>query len=454
MRQVPGQSFFALAMLNIFVLVAGMVALDVIEARPLPTLPYPVAHAGGAAAEAAADTAPVDPARLADMLDDPMSASGLADGLTGFVVDAATGAELFDLDADRASVPASTTKIVTSVAVLDTVGPDHRLRTEVHSGADPGQIVLRGSGDATLTPVADPGTHPRRATLEDLAVRTAQALEAQGIDSVRLGYDDSLFTGPELGPGWRPNYVPEGSTAPVHALLIDSAKVDPGRIAGPRHPDPPRTAAEAFAEQLETAGIGVEGDPEPAAAPAGAEPIAHVDSAPVSALVEFMMLESDNNMAESLARTAAIAMGEEASFAGSAAAMHRVMDRMGVTGVEVKDGSGLSPDNRITPRALVQLLLIAAGEEQPGLDATVTGLPTAHFTGTLDQRYSRHSASADGAGVVRAKTGTLNGVSALAGTVYDMDGNLLVFAFIANAPGAAGPAMDTLAAALARCGCG
>jgi len=97
--------------------------------------------------------------------------------------------------------PASTTKIATAVAVLDTVGPDHVLRTEAYLDAEENRVVLRGGGDVTLTTTADSADYPQVATLEDLAEETAAALDDLGLDTVAVGYDDSFFTGPDTAPG-------------------------------------------------------------------------------------------------------------------------------------------------------------------------------------------------------------------------------------------------------------
>ena len=448
-RRVRGEAFVTLALLNIFVLIAGFVTLDMIEARPLPAAPNPVTDAEGAASVDPAASTPADPDRIADALDDPMSTSGFEDGLSGYVVDGVTGETLFERDADTAAVPASTTKIATAIAALSTAGPDHRLTTEVHLDPGEGRVVLRGAGDATLTETADTAAYPQVATLKELAESTAEALEGEGMDSVSLGYDDSHFTGSDTGPGWKPTYITEGSTAAAHALLLDGGRVDPD--VSTREQDPPRAAADAFATQLEEAGIEVEGDP--SEGEASGEVLAEIESAPVSDLVEFMMLASDNNMAESLGRLAALELGEEPDFAGAAAATHQVLDDLGVEGVELSDNSGLSPENRITPRALVEMVQLAGDPEHPDLDAAVTGLPTAHATGTLAGRYSEYSDSHGGAGLVRGKTGTLDGVSSLAGTVHDQEGNVFVYAFVANVDGATGPQLDTFAAALSECGC-
>ncbi|MFC4565716.1 D-alanyl-D-alanine carboxypeptidase/D-alanyl-D-alanine-endopeptidase [Nocardiopsis mangrovi] len=449
MRQVRARAYLALALLNVFVLVAGVVVLDLVSARPRTVVPGPAVPTATVRAPEPQESG-IAPAVLAERVDAAIAASGLA-GVSGYVTDAATGRALYDLDAETASVPASTTKVLTAVAALDTLGPDARISTEVVHGAGPGEIVLVGAGDPTLTEVPIPGGYPRLATLEDLAERTASALAADGVEAVRLGYDNGLYTGPATGPGWKPGYITEGSVAEVHALMLDGGRVDRTQNYGPRVADPPATAAAAFARRLAEAGITVDGDPVPAEG--AGERIAAVDSAPVSALVEKMMLESENLIAEALVRQVAIAEGAEPSFAGASASVAGVVERLGVTGAHAADGSGLSVDNRISPKALVDLLTLAADPERPGLSFTLSGLPTGHFTGHLDDRYSPASGAGAGAGTVRAKTGTLDGVSALAGTVRDKEGNLLFFTFIANDPAAEGRTLDTFAAAIAECGC-
>ncbi|MDA0563570.1 D-alanyl-D-alanine carboxypeptidase/D-alanyl-D-alanine-endopeptidase [Streptomonospora sp. S1-112] len=451
-RQVRARALLCLAVLNIFVLVAGFVALDVVRSRPPATMPYPVAFAEDAPDAAPQDAPRVDPERLADKLDDPMSDSGFADGLTAFVADAQTGDRLFARDGDETAVPASTTKIVTAVAALHAMGPSARLSTDVVRD-DNGGIVLVGGGDPTISTDGTFEHYPRPATMENLAIETAAALRESGTDSVSLAYDESLYSGSDMPPGWKPTYVTEGSAATVHALMLDGGRVHPEQHYSERVEDPPSVAADAFAEQLEEAGIEVTGDPAPGEAPDNADPIASVQSPPLSELVEWMLLESDNNIAEALFRQVALAQGHDASSAGGTEAVDEIMTELKVDDVHIEDGSGLSVNNRITPKALVDLVLLAADPEHPGLHATLSGLPTAHFTGTLDSRYSPESGSYAGAGVVHAKTGTLNGVSTLAGTAQTADGRLLAFAFMANDPAAMASTLDTFTSVLAECGC-
>ena len=101
-----------------------------------------------------------------------------------------------------AVTPASTTKLLTTTAALAKLGPMKRFRTTVRQSA--GRLVLVGGGDPFLasSKAASKGLYPTRATLEDLAARTAAALRQQGTTAVRLGYDDSLFTGPKVDPTW------------------------------------------------------------------------------------------------------------------------------------------------------------------------------------------------------------------------------------------------------------
>jgi D-alanyl-D-alanine carboxypeptidase/D-alanyl-D-alanine-endopeptidase (penicillin-binding protein 4) len=126
-----------------------------------------------------------------------------------------------------------------------------------------------------------------------------------------------------------------------------------------------------------------------------------------------------------------------------------------VTGAVLTDTSGLGDGSLIPPQALTEVLALAAGTEQPQLRPILSGLPVAAVSGTLRGRFSGADQKAAG-GVVRAKTGTLTGVSSLAGTVVDSDGRLLVFAAMADrveATVAARTALDRLAATLAACGC-
>jgi D-alanyl-D-alanine carboxypeptidase/D-alanyl-D-alanine-endopeptidase (penicillin-binding protein 4) len=322
----------------------------------------------------------------------------------------------------------------------------------VLAGSRPGEVVLVGSGDPTLS-AARPGAPTAFAGAARLSDLAAQARKASTTRITRVVIDANRYTGPRLGPGWDPTDVDGGFVAPVAALMADVGRVDPADKSV-RSPTPDLAAGAAFAARL---GLPADAVTQ-GSAKAGAKVLAEVTSAPISRLVEQMLLESDNVLAEALARQVAIAEKLPASFAGAADAVRRVLDRIGVptAGLRMVDGSGLSPLDKVSPAALVAVLRTVTSVDHPALHALVPGLPVGGYDGTLDERYVS-GPSAVAAGSVRAKTGTLDGVSSLAGIVADRDGRLLVFAFLADGVSGgtlpAEAALDEAAASLARCGC-
>ncbi|MGW4381882.1 D-alanyl-D-alanine carboxypeptidase/D-alanyl-D-alanine endopeptidase [Kitasatospora sp. NPDC004531] len=380
------------------------------------------------------------------------------------VADAATGELLFGDRENTPATPASTTKLATAVAALALLPAGHRIATTVVRGAAPGEITLVGGGDPTLTALprdqvriggapVDADSAP--ASLTDLARRTAAALKAAGTTGVRLSYDTSLYSGPVL------HKEHDGTNiAAVTPLMVDEGRVDPRSAAEApdRVPDPAGQAAEAFAGLLAAEGITVQGRPGRATAPAGAGELARVQSPEIGRLVERMLTTSDNQLAEAVARQAAIAAGQPAGFEGAASAVTAELGKLGVplTGVVLTDGSGLAHANLIPPVTLVKLLAEAASPRHPELRPVLTGLPVAGFTGTLAGRFGAKSGAGGAAGVVRAKTGSLQGVNTLAGTVLDADGRVLAFALMTRTdadPATARAAVDRIVAKIAACGC-
>ncbi len=336
-------------------------------------------------------------------------------------------------------------------------------------GATPDDVILVGGGDPTLAVNAFPAQdYPRPATLAELAAATARALRAQGRRSVSVGYDTSLYTGPGFAPGWPASYVTTGNVTQIVSLEVDQGRLtragapedsdDPGNLR-PRATDPAGMAAASFAALLAADGIRVTATPAAQQAPRHAATIASVSSPPLSAIVQQMVQESNNLIAEDIARQVALATGEPASFSGAAAAVVAGMRRLGVTaGLHLVDGSGLSPQDAITPAALVKVIELAVAT--PRLRPLLASLPVAGFSGTLSAGQSVFSGIGGAAlGSVRAKTGNLGTVTALAGLVSDASGATLAFAFMADqVPSAAmlraaASAIDNAAAALAGCGC-
>jgi D-alanyl-D-alanine carboxypeptidase/D-alanyl-D-alanine-endopeptidase (penicillin-binding protein 4) len=237
----------------------------------------------------------------------------------------------------------------------------------------------------------------------------------------------------------------------VTAAAVDGARVVPGRSQRSGQPGTDAGAALAAALGVPGATVAL------GTAPAGAQVLGTVESAPVERLVEQALTASDNLLAEDLARQVALATGREASFAGSAEAVAAAVGAAGftTTGLTLSDGSGLSGTDAVPARLLVDVLEAAADGSQPELGSLLSGLPVAGWTGTLADRGDADPATAPG--TVRAKTGTLATTSALAGLVVTADGRLLAFALLADGtPGnvaAAEAALDAVAARMAACGC-
>ncbi|MEU6668612.1 D-alanyl-D-alanine carboxypeptidase/D-alanyl-D-alanine-endopeptidase [Streptomyces sp. NPDC046727] len=417
----------------------------VVASRPAPSAPPVLTGLGGVTGAVGTKKAGPDGKALSDVLEPLLDVPELGGSHAAAVIDVATGERLYGTDAGKALTPASTTKIATAVAALSALGPDHRLTTRTALDPDTRELVLVGGGDPTLTAHARTGGW---AGLRALAQDTATALGKRGIHKITLSYDTTLFTGPALHPiGVNDNL------APVSALTVDEGRADDSASGpAPRVADPAADAAARFAGFLKDAGITTTA-PGPSKASTRAQTLATVSSPPLSALVERMLTNSDNDIAEALARHTALASGRPASFAGGAEAIATHLRKLGLpmSGAAFHDGSGLDRADRLTADLLTALLAEAGDPDRPGLRPVLTGLPVAGFTGTLSSRYT------DGAsGVVRAKTGTLTGVNTLAGTVVDKDGHLLAFAFLASDTAnalEAQSALDTAATALAGCGC-
>ncbi|NYD78176.1 D-alanyl-D-alanine carboxypeptidase/D-alanyl-D-alanine endopeptidase [Arthrobacter cupressi] len=403
------------------------------------------------------------PSKVAAQLDAALKPDG-AGNFTAVVLDALSGDVVYERDGGRNRVPASNMKLLTAVAALQAAGPETRFATEVLAGPKPSTVVLRGGGDVLLAsgPSA-PEEVMGRAGLQTLAVDTVEALSEQGVTGpVSVQLDDSLFTGKPLNPAWSMEDVDAGETAPLFPLAMNGGREALGAVGGPRPEDAALDAARTFTTKLKSAGaaagITVRTAVVRAKAPAGAEVLAAVESATVRQQVDLMLETSDNYLAEVLGRMASYASGGPASNDGATAAVRAQLGQLGIdtASMRLSDVSGLSLENRVSARQFAEVVREITSGPDTRLRAALAGFPVAGLTGTLDDRYADAS-TASGAGLVRAKTGTLNSVIALSGYVVDADGRLLVFSFIGNGltPGAAGNkvALDRAASALASCGC-
>ncbi|BCN62181.1 D-alanyl-D-alanine carboxypeptidase/D-alanyl-D-alanine endopeptidase [Prescottella equi] len=395
------------------------------------------------------DDAPMPtPAALGAVLA-PLVSNPALGAFTGVVADARTGTTLWSQNPDTPMTPASTAKILTAAAAMLSLSPDHRVETRVVQGSRPGELVLVGGGDPTLTaqPVGQPSYYPGAPRIADLVEQIRRA--GAEVDSIVV--DISAYAGPTMAQGWMPEDVAAGYIAPIESVMIDGARSDPFAEEPPRSATPALDAGRVLAQALgiDLARVAV------GKAESGAAPVASVLSAPLRDRLGQMMRRSDNVLAETIAREVAVAKNSEASFTGATEAIGKTLYDAGfkTDGLTLHDGSGLSVDDRVPARLQADILTAAAGETKPQLRPMLDDLPVAGATGTLSDRYA--SGDRTGAGWVRAKTGTLSVASALTGYVVDVDGRVLTFALMSNdrPPEVSRPALDAVAGALRLCGC-
>jgi D-alanyl-D-alanine carboxypeptidase/D-alanyl-D-alanine-endopeptidase (penicillin-binding protein 4) len=360
---------------------------------------------------------------------------------------------LYSRNADVPATPASTTKLLTAAAVLSARGPAYRISTRVVAGSAPGEVVLVGGGDPTLS-VNAKALFPGAARLDQLA---AQVKKSLGGKPTRVLVDTSLFSGPETAKGWSPDDISFGQVSRIQALMTNGGRVRPihNEFGGdPRSGDPAIAAGKAFAKLL--------GAPQSTVrrgkAPAAAAELGVVQSPPMVQLSDWMLEESDNTVAEALGRQVALALERPATFDGATDAIAGQLEDLGLVtdDLDLSDASGLSRNNGISPELLTQLLGLAASGQHPALTGIFGGLPVAGWSGTMEKRFTSPKPNQVGRGVVRAKTGTLSGVNTMAGQLITEDGRLLVFAVMAKgSPNAVTgkAAVDRVPARLVTCGC-
>ena len=473
----------AVALAGVLVLVLFAVGLVVVKPGPVAgwlggdparptTVVDPPEPAPGPVLAALDGTAPAPTGDgLKRALDALVDDNGLGGRTSVSVRDVVTDQVLYASGADTPTVPASTMKLVTAATVLAARGPAYRIPTRVVAGPKPGEVIIVGGGDPTLSIDAN-GFYPGAARLDRLAAATRAALG--GVAPTKVYYDSSLFSGPVYEPGWDSDIPTGGFGGPTTALMTNGARISVKKTSNgyaERYSKPDEAAAQLFAKAL-----GVAGKPErapagavlaagatPAAGPGGtASPgaeLARVESPPMVRLIEFMLVDSDNVVAEALARQVALSKGQPGSYAGARTAMTQTLGELGLptTGLVLADGSGLSRTDRLTASVQTELLALAASGRRPELSAIFPGLPVAAWSGTLDDRFADPADQKAAAGVVRAKTGTLTGNHAIAGVVTTADGRLLAFSVLTDGVTAGGEAaheaLDRIAATLAACGC-
>jgi D-alanyl-D-alanine carboxypeptidase/D-alanyl-D-alanine-endopeptidase (penicillin-binding protein 4) len=391
----------------------------------------------GLACVAAAPAAAAASARAtAAALDGEMRLAGKASG--ALVIDLDSGEELYSLRADGKRVPASVEKLYTTSTALLRFGDDGRLATRALAGQPPdeagvldGDLYLHGGGDPTFD-AAD-------------ATRLAGRLADTGLKRVTGAVvgDESAFDdrrGPPSSSFRTSSYV-----GPLSALSFNRGRT--GLRAPWFQSDPATFAAEAFERALRREGVKIGDSARDGAAPATAVALAELPSPAMADLARLTNVPSDNYLAEILVKALGMQFAQAGSTAAGTKVVRTTLAPMGLR-PRVVDGSGLSRANRTSPRQVVGLLQHMSRDETVQAAAFRDSLAIAGRSGTLRRRMRGTAA----AGRCRAKTGTLNSVSALAGYCDTTRGGHVAFAFLMNRVGAAGARQiqDRMTVELAR----
>jgi D-alanyl-D-alanine carboxypeptidase/D-alanyl-D-alanine-endopeptidase (penicillin-binding protein 4) len=416
-------------------------------------------------------------------------------GVGVLVRDARSGEVLYaHRRADRL-VPGSNAKLVTSVAAMEVLGPDYRFETSVDAVGRrvgpllSGDLHLRGGGDPTMQAADYDALAARVAELGVRTVTGRLVADDTAFDARRLGsswgWDDEPFayaaqvsaltvaadpvgdagsitveTRPGSGAGGRPQarlvpdtpYVtvlnqattgPAGSAESISVerrhgtnTILVTGSIPAGSAPTPALSsvwEPTGYAAAVFRDALSRHGVRVLGMTATGATPASARPIASRRSMPLSLLLTPWLKLSNNGIAEVLTKAMGRAVSGQGTWPAGVRAVTDAVRRLGADIVPgaLADGSGLTTNDLLTPSQISDLLI--AVQSRPWFPIwfaalPVAGMPDRLVGGTLASRMRGTRAM----GNVHAKTGTLNGVSALSGYVTDADGEPLVFSIMEN----------------------
>jgi D-alanyl-D-alanine carboxypeptidase/D-alanyl-D-alanine-endopeptidase (penicillin-binding protein 4) len=370
------------------------------------------------------------PAATARLIDRHMSkVSGGA-----YVVDLDTGETLYARQPDVSRIPASVNKLYTTAAALTRYGAEGQLTTEVlgdvalEDGVLDGNLYLRGGGDPSFSQAEARGF--------------ARVLAGSGLTHVegRVVGDESRFDSLRGGPD--SGYGVSSWVGPLSGLPFNHGLTLARRARFQRQP--PLYTAQIFTRELRRAGVTVRRAARAGLTPAGAVLLGEWASPRMSVLIRHTNRPSDNYMAETLLKALGADFGGAGTTAAGAAVASGEAAEHGAAPTMV-DGSGLSRQNRTTPRDVVELLM---GMDRGELaEPMLISLSVAGKSGTLSERMRGTAAQ----GRCRGKTGTLNGISNLAGICRSRSGARTAFAFLmSGSVWHAHPVQNRMAAALAR----
>lgn len=323
--------------------------------------------------------------------------------------DVETGKALERYREELALVPASTTKVVTTYALLKTLKPDFTIDTEIwgelQDGVVQGDLVFKGDGDPLLT--------------SERVWMLVQALKKQGIQRIAgsIRIDQSAFDSQRQPRGWENTSA--DTTPAVLPLSVNFNRDEAGRLAA----DPERQSREILQRILMEAGIPIEGKANGKDLP---RKLATWTSPPLRALVQDINKWSNNFMIEMLVRK--FGAGSWPRGIQRVQAFYQTAFNLGPELVKITDGSGLSKENRLSARTLAVILRGAYHDFEVGPEF-VTSLKIIG-----GEPWKLKVKDANLTRRVRVKTGHLDRVNSLCGYLQTPNGRVRVFAILLNGP--------------------
>ena len=316
------------------------------------------------------------------------------------------GRTLYTYQPRVAQAPASNEKLLLSMALFDEVGPSHQIATRIMTAPRLGKVVwgnvwIVGRGDPTISARSSYARYfGRDATRIE---QIANKIRASGIVRIRgsvMG-SKSYFRHDWWASGWEYDF-------PAEHVALPTALTYQGNVVKGRHVSNPESfAAQALTKALRARDIIVDEPSGSGHAPGGLSTLVRVESEPLSKLAVYMNRPSNNFLAETFGKLlGAERFGAPGTIAKGARAIE-VWAARHKTSLTAHDSSGLSYRNRVTALQIAKLL---GKVEQKPWGATLRATLAAGGQGTLEDRLRDVP--------IRAKTGTLENVSALSGWVY------------------------------------
>jgi D-alanyl-D-alanine carboxypeptidase/D-alanyl-D-alanine-endopeptidase (penicillin-binding protein 4) len=375
--------------------------------------------------------------------------------LQAVVLNAETGEVLYDRDADKPAATASVMKTLTAASALMTLGPNFRATTKVFSDPQASSVLsLVGGGDVTLSKTR-PGAQsvyrdaPKLATLATQVRVWAERNGVTQIDEIIL--DSTLFQGSSWESSWLRKDQRDGWISEVTALQIDGDRIRPAEFTSAKTGQPVLSAGEAFKKALGEIAQNALLVESPT--PDGFVEIASVQSQPMSRWITHILQTSENIESEMIGKLVSVDLGFGGSFESFDAAFKRALGTTGLefTGVSVRDASGLSQLNMVSPKFMAELMRLV-NSEFADFGQIKRSLPIAGESGTLGGRFKGDIK--DATGKIFAKNGYIIGVHTLNGIINAKDGTTLTFTIYAlgDVGSDVRTAIDTLATAFYRCG--